>query len=562
MKPNVWISQLEFSDGTIIDLGPDDIVVMVGPNNAGKSVSLKEIASVTHRFTPATVVLKRITLSKNGSAEELITYFEETSVKRFHGNPDPTYEGYRFQIYKPAISVRWPTAETRGLDDLHPFFVHHLSTEDRLSAASPPKSINLLSDTASHPVHALQKNDELERKFSGFFQRAFGTDLTIHRNAGNVVPLYVGNTPKLNSGEDRVSASYLQRLEALDHLEGQGDGMRSFVGVLLEALVSDWAILLIDEPEAFLHPPQARLLGQMLVRERPTTGQLFLATHSEDFLKGLLDANSQNLKIVRIQREGIVNHVRLLDNAQIAEVWADSLLRHSNVLSGLFHTQVIVCESDSDCRFFSAVLSALHGDSENIAPDILFIHCGGKHRIPVVVKALKQLDVPIKVVSDFDIVNAENPLRKVYEELGGDWGNIQADWRQVKNAIDQKRPELQTADLKAEIDAIFLSISDSVFPQEQIDEIKAKLRKASAWTEAKKVGKVYLPNGQPTQAFERLQTFLKAHGLLVLEVGEIEGFVRSVGNHGPRWVAQALAKDLTADPELEIARQFVRQLIR
>jgi len=39
----------------------------------------------------------------------------------------------------------------------------------------------------------------------------------------------------------------------------QGDGVRSFVGLLLDTMVS-MPIVLIDEPEVFLHPPHARLL--------------------------------------------------------------------------------------------------------------------------------------------------------------------------------------------------------------------------------------------------------------------------------------------------------------
>jgi hypothetical protein len=44
---------------------------------------------------------------------------------------------------------------------------------------------------------------------------------------------------------------------------------------------------------------------------------------------------------------------------------------------------------------------------------------------------------------------------------------------------------------------------------------------------------------------------LRAAGLHVVEVGELEGFVRTVGGHGPRWVNEVLKRDLASDPELE-----------
>lgn len=253
--------------------------------------------------------------------------------------------------------------------------------------------------------------------------------------------------------------------------------MRSFVGVLLHAFISTHSIQLIDEPEAFLHPPQARLLGKMLAKDFPNDRQLFLSTHSEDFLKGLLDSGNQNIKVIRIRREGAINKSHQLDKNDIKNIWSDSLLRHSNILNGLFHTKVVICESDSDCRFYSAVLSSLYEGTNEISPDILFIHCGGKHRIPIVVKALKKLDVPITVITDFDILNDENPIKEIITDLNGNWDSIKADWKIVKSSIDSRRPELETKDLKIEVDTIFSSTSDKIMPKEKIQELNKLLKK-------------------------------------------------------------------------------------
>ena len=65
----------------------------------------------------------------------------------------------------------------------------------------------------------------------------------------------------------------------------------------------------------------------------------------------------------------------------------------------------------------------------------------------------------------------------------------------------------------------------------------------------------------PLWLFDRLQKNLEAVGILVVEVGELEGFVRSVGNHGPKWVSEVLEKDLKNDFELEDVRRFVKKII-
>ena len=50
--------------------------------------------------------------------------------------------------------------------------------------------------------------------------------------------------------------------------------------------------------------------------------------------------------------------------------------------------------------------------------------------------------------------------------------------------------------------------------------------------------------------------------MLIVEIGQLESFVRSVGNHGPKWVNDVLGKDLKSDPELEDARKFIWQVIK
>lgn len=559
METRIWISKIEFNDNSKIDFDKNDITVFVGPNNAGKSASLKEAAKLLRRKNDKGIVLKNITIEKEGDEADLFSFIESHSKKNFQNNPEPHYQGYGFNIYMPHIKSYWANYK-EGVNDLFPVFVNILSTEARLTAANPPQNIKLTTEPPTNPIHFLQKSDGLEKKFSAYFKQAFGTDLIVHRNAGSEVPLYVGEKPIIEQGEDRVSESYLTNLEKLDLLHLQGDGMRSFVGVLLNAFISSHSILLIDEPEAFLHPPQARLIGKMIARDLPSKRQLFLATHSENFLKGLLDASKENLKIIRIQREGALNKISVLDSSDIREIWSDPLLRHSNVLDGLFHSKVILCESDADCRFYSAILSAVHDDTGSISPDILFIQCGGKHRMPTVIRSLKKLNVIVRVITDFDVLNDTTPLKQIYEDLGGTWITIEDDWKIVKHSIDEKRPELEAVELKKEITEI-LESSERIVPKEKISEIEKKLKKASPWSIAKEVGKLYIPSGDPTRAYERVQIKLREKGLHIVEVGQLEGFCKSIGNHGPKWVIEVMGKNLKSDAELETARDFIQDVI-
>jgi predicted ATPase len=560
MIPKIWIEKIKFSDSSELTFEPNQITVFVGPNNAGKSATLKEINILTRQKNREGLVVKDFALKKEGTPDDLLNFIKEFSILQNTTNPEPHYNGYKYSLYGGSIKSFWN--QENQLSELQPVFINLLSTEERLNIANPPQNISLTKDAVSHPIHFMQKDDSIENKFSYYFQQAFNEELIVHRNAGNNVPLYIGKRPTPKDGEDRVSIGYLNELEKLPLLHEQGDGMRSFVGVLLSAFISNHNVLLIDEPEAFLHPPQARLLGKMLAKDLPSNRQLFLATHSGDFLKGLLEADVTNLKIVRIQRQGEKNKISTLDNSDIKELWSDSLLRHSNILDGLFHSKVIICESDSDCRFYSAILQSLYENDSNISPDYLFTHCGGKHRVASVIKALKKLNVDIHAILDFDVLNDKDPLKEIFEECGGNWDLIESNWKIVKSSIDAKRPELETEDLKKQLIPLIDSTTERIFPQEKIKEINSMLRKVSAWSHAKQVGKGFIPNGQPTQAYQRLITELEKVGLMVVEVGELESFVKSIGNHGPKWVNDVLLKDLSIDEELKEAREFVKKIIK
>jgi hypothetical protein len=70
----------------------------------------------------------------------------------------------------------------------------------------------------------------------------------------------------------------------------------------------------------------------------------------------------------------------------------------------------------------------------------------------------------------------------------------------------------------------------------------------------------FVPPGDVTQACQRLMEVLRRTQLHVVPVGELEGWCRSVGGHGPSWVIAVIEKNLASDPELEGARRFVKAI--
>jgi len=257
-------------------------------------------------------------------------------------------------------------------------------------------------------------------------RKAFGKDLIINRGGGGHVWFHVGDEPSRTVERDRVSPEYLEDLNQLPQLQNEGDGLRSFVGTLLAAKCGAHPLLLIDEPEAFLHPPQARRLAGILSRSaKELNRQVIIATHSSDVVRGALD-ESDRVVICRLTRQGDVNHAIQLSSAQIKTLWAKPLLRSAAAIDGVFHEGVVVCEADSDSRFYEALLRRLISQQQVTGlTDLYFIHGGGKGEIATLASVYRQLQVPVAAVADLDLLRQQPEFEKVVSTLGGDFKQLE-----------------------------------------------------------------------------------------------------------------------------------------
>lgn len=559
------VTALSFSDGTTVRLSDDDVVLIVGGNNAGKSQALREIVKhLDHKNAsdPTCVVVKAIEAVVSEDPAEIESFMsaldqlaETTPQVGRMGASMQRREIERWFQYDEATRRR---ELRRGL---RAFTTYLVSTENRLQITNPVSAVDLRTEQKQHPFHYLQDDIALEEQISKIFRKAFGTDLVVNRTAGKRLHIQVGERPNARPSYD-TSKEVREKIFALPLLSEQGDGMRAFVGSLMWGIVVEYQIILIDEPEAFLHPPQARLLGRTLIEKRPENTQLFLATHSGDILRGALDANVSRLRILRLVRESDVNRVTELAPRDVAALASDSLLRQTNVLDALFHRQTIVCESDSDCQFYSEMTRVLaDADEGRASPDVLFLQSYGKSRLAAVVAPLRMLGVPVKVIADFDVLREEEPLRSIVVALGGDWSSVKADWKAVQSAVSGKKAQLDKADLEKAIHNALAKVEGTVVPDSALKEIKDAARKASAWADAKTVGEAFLSAGDVTNRYQRLTANLRGLDLYVVPKGELESFCKSVDGHGPRWVEQVSKRDFARDPELRDAREFTQRVV-
>ena len=549
---NFRFSSITTSDGTITAIPPSGVVVFVGPNNAGKSQALKDL--VGHLRNGDQYLGKTVTgieASKFGSVDDALAW-ASTSLPKSNrdGVNKLTVPGWG-EVGPSDFGNQWARGGP-NLGILTDSLVLYADGTTRLTAANAQENLDFRVASPSHPIQRAYLDPTLEAEFRSVARSAFGLDVAVDRYGGSLISLRVGTRPEFTHNEGIPSEAYLQGLADMPQLEAQGDGVRSFIGLMTQLIAGSHKVIMVDEPEAFLHPPQARLLGRMLA-ERASDQQVFLATHSSAILQGVLDAGAP-VTIVRLTREASVNRAATLADAAVAELWSDPLLRYSNVLEGLFYDAVILCESDSDCRYYAAVRDHLfpEGNEGRRRLELLFVQSGGKARLAVVIRALRAVQVPVVVVTDFDMLRVEGDVKRTYEALEGDWAGVASQRKLVADALAADSKPLRKVPLADALADKFSSLPE-ILSTKDVEVLRSILKAETGWDKVKRSGISGVPQGDPFRNAEELITELAKNYLLVVPVGELERFVPSVAGHGPGWVTAVLEKrlHLTPSPEAE-----------
>lgn len=550
------IVKIKFNNEKVLDVNKNDNVLFVGPNNAGKSQSLSDIYLLSQNNAP-TVVVSEIEISLEGSLKQLL---EMTSTKRDNGyyieyttlNHSVTYNDYVDESF----------AENKFYGDYRNWFVTKLDTQARLSLCFPAEYTRR-DNPKTNPIHFAAFDGKYRKWLSDRFKQAFGTNIIPNTQYGSVIPLCLGDPVKLEdtfSDEQERLEAYADILETYKQVQDQGDGIKSFTGILLSLMLDYYCTYLIDEPESFLHPPQAGIMGQIVGETLSDNQQAFISTHSEDFIKGLLEVCPDRLKIVRITRHEDTNDFSILDNQKVKEVFGDPLLKYSNIMSSLFHKTVALCEGDSDCKLYSVIDSNLKQEDGKYS-ETLFLHCGGKHRMARIAASLLALDIDVRLIPDIDVMNDENVFRRVVETFGIDWDSIKTDYNILVSNLHSTKERILRAEARNVINQILDAKQGTELSKKEIENINNVIRTVSKWDNIKHSGEAVIPAGDAINAYKRIKKKLVDYKIYLVPVGELEGFVKEVGRHGPDWVNDVLEAypDLSSDVYNQV-KDFIRSI--
>lgn len=529
------ITSITFNDGTAVRLPKDSMVLIVGPNNSGKSQALKDV--------------NHLVLYSHGGGGVVVTaveyeWLEATEIESWANSNLKYIDNAGQRVYQTPSgsfnieSLRSTIIERRDYSAYAQRIFMYADGTYRLNAGNPVSLSELTDGQSDIPLLRLYRSVALEKQLDAQARAAFQEGVLVDRHQGAMVTLRIGDRPPEDFVEHVPTDNYIEELRKLPTLDQQGDGVRAYIGLLLFAIAGNQYVVLVDEPEAFLHPPQSRRLGRVF-SSRTETQQVIAATHSADFLRGALQCGN-HVSVVRLTRSGQQNYAAVLDHDALQKLWSDPILKYSNILDGLFHDAVVLCESDADCMYYSAVLEHLYSDEPNgTGLDLLFVYSSTMHRFETVASALRAVDVPVIIVADIDVLRSQDKLEKLVTTLDGNWGAVAKYWSAATQGLEGRQP-LRKVPLQDAIARKMSELADEVVGDHDIEQLRRLLKTESGWDRLKQVGVPGLSAGDQTVACQKLIDDLQEAGLLVVPVGELERFVPEVGGHGPAWATKVL----------------------
>ncbi|MFF9857315.1 ATP-dependent nuclease [Streptomyces tendae] len=541
-------------NGVTLEVPNKGVTVIVGPNNSGKSRFLRELydAAKDGALGDRAIVLDT-EIRKVGSGEDVVSWLDSRRLRLRNDTneifaSDSAYEG-ETRVSAGAFA-HWQ--HQGALGPTLPFFASFHDTGNRLNMPLAAQKPSLMHGTPLGTLQKMVQDLQLEARISRLTEQAFGFPVSINRHEQQL-ELLVGKPTVEDTGYP-VSEELLDQFRSFESVTGQGDGVRAFMGLLINAITPAGTMIFIDEPESFLHPPQARLLGRYLVEHSPNDVQIIIATHSMDVLMGILENRDTAVKIVRISRKGAKNDLHEVSPDEVRGVWADPFLRYSGILNGLFHEGIVICEGDSDCTYYQAYMD--HHLRQGVTRDLLFLHVNGKARMGRALTEGRRFGVPSAAIVDIDFLNDARLVRDCISLSDPPSIDLGKELRTVQSAISQLRKPPLVRDLLDAVSAISHLSEKDALPEESRRAIAQSIRHVSGWEQVKTGGISAVPQGEPSASMQKVIDILRTEGIFVVPVGVLERWHPEVGNK-KTWAPEVLGQKLHEVENLRLS-EFLR----
>jgi len=538
---HLLIKTLTPVEGDSFEVGT--VTVFTGPNNCGATEALRDVARLFARFdplatdaetgdVPVTRVIKDLTFVPKLTMERLLfgltprdsSTAEEVTVQGLGPNFRTPYRRQvgaeiRNILYRPVItaSAIWNSP----LGDFMPLRLFFLRPIDRQRLIEPvlaraplqgPESLLQELQYAEERIHS-QLDEVVSEAFDGMHVLLDETER---------INLSLRTTRTLPESAPNAIAA-VRQFAAMPALESQGDGAIYFTSIVLSMLLGAGRVILIDHPDAYMHPRQAHQLGAWIAKHAAKLGcQVFLTTRDPAFISGLYEGG-QDIGLVKLNRKEDTTTVRPLAVDAGRRLVQFPLLANQQAIDALFCDSVVVIPRNDD-----QVICELIARRELGANRVGFYHAHGGANVTLVAQALRQAHVPVCVVTELDVFEDVDRFSELVEAVTG--GPPPQPWLATRERLashlegwyDEEKLSQNTSDLENFLDQLKEGVEAEAAAKSQAERDE----KFAKWQQFKRDRLESLPHDLRIWLDELIDE-LKRKGIFVSTEGSFQHWIAS-----------------------------------
>jgi hypothetical protein len=540
--------------GSAVEVGA--ITAFVGSNNSGKTETLRDILRLAANFDPLAIdrssedgprpiVLSDLNFVPKLSLERMLHGLKVVDPNSSEGTivqgigPDlrsPQQRAISRELqnilYRPIMNAK--SVWTSSLGDLMRLRISYVGPDDRKRLVAPTLAASPLQGPESllQILHYADAN--LHQGLTDAFAAAFGGwQVRLDDSERINLSLRVARAFPAPLADPIDHVRQQQQLRRIDE---EGDAYQNFVAIVLTMLLGQGRVILIDQPEAYLQPPQARFLGRWIAAN--ATGlacQVFVATQDVAFLKGLAEG-APGVTIIRTSRKEDITSFHSIPHDATRALARFPIFATQDALRLLFCDGVVVAADADDRLIYETVANRLPA-SNNIG----FIHAVDSRNVGLVTKVLRQCALPVCSVVELDVLRNEKELSDLIQAASG--SPAPQPWlatrerlaKHVEGWFDEKAIAASANEVESFLDQIKAGGTSPTKSQPQ----KTVVGGAQNWEKLRHEQLEWLPR-ELRMWIEELLADLKRFGIFVSPKGRLEGWIETGSQERRVWVNQAI----------------------
>lgn len=229
-------------------------------------------------------------------------------------------------------------------------------------------------------------------------------------------------------------------------LENKGSGLQSLIIIELFKLYcktfNKSSLLILEEPELFLHPHAKRMLSGILKDFLEINGvlknQVIVTTHAQEFVENV---DIENINVIKKGKEGTKKSkidIEKYDFKELQKLKIELIYKNAEMF---FADKVILVEGE-EYILIPKIVEHVYGKNILNSKDISIIKVGGKSYFDIYRKVLNDLHIENYIIADYDIIYKELSSL-IDEENINKLNNLKSEMpeslksnKKVKNATD------------------------------------------------------------------------------------------------------------------------------